>query len=196
MFLNRFSVATFSLCIAASYAGAIAGETGSNTGKSFRGKDAKRPVVLTVTSTAFGADKVIPKQYTGDGKDVSPPLKWTVGPSGTKCYAVSVEDPDAPGGTWWHWTIANIPQSVTQLGEGASKGKTLPIGSIEGKNDFDKIGYNGPMPPKGQNHHYHFKVVALSDQLKLSAGCSKQQYETAIRGHILGQGELIGTYSH
>lgn len=210
MFLNRFLVATISVCIAACGACAIAGETvskGSKTGpevsktgseasKTGPGKNKKQPDTLTVTSTAFGAGKIIPKQYTGDGKDVSPPLKWTAGPNGTKCYALSVEDPDAPGGTWWHWTISNIPPSVTQLSEGASKGKALPKGSIEGKNDFEQLGYNGPMPPKGQNHHYHFKVVALSDQLKLSPGCSKQQYETAIKGHILAQGELIGTYSH
>jgi Raf kinase inhibitor-like YbhB/YbcL family protein len=203
MFLNRFLVATVSACIAASGMCAIAGETGSNgsktdsgESKTGAGKDVKQTKVLTVTSTAFGAERIIPKRYTGDGKDVSPPLKWSAGPSGTKCYALSVEDPDAPGGTWWHWTLSNIPPSVTQLSEGASKSKALPKGSIEGKNDFEQLGYNGPMPPKGQNHHYHFKVVALSDELKLSRGCSKQQYETAIKGHILAQGELIGTYSH
>ena len=157
-------------------------------------KDEVRPAALNVSSTAFSAGKAIPKQYTGDGKDVSPPLKWTAGPKGTKCYALSVEDPDAPRGTWWHWILANIPANVTELKEGASKGKTTQ--GIEGKNDFDKLGYNGPMPPRGQNHHYHFKVVALNDQLKLSPGCTKEQYEAAIKGHITGQGVLVGTYAH
>ena len=151
---------------------------------------------LTVSSTAFSANKAIPKQYTGDGKDVSPQLKWSPGPSGTKYYALSVEDPDAPGGTWWHWILFNIPANVTQLNEAVSKSKAIPAGAGEGKNDFDKIGYNGPMSPKGQNHHYHFKVVALSNKLNLNPGCSKQQYEAAIKGHITGQGDLIGTYSH
>lgn len=149
---------------------------------------------LSVSSTAFGAGRMIPKQYTGEGKDVSPPLKWTAGPAGTKCYALSVEDPDAPGGTWWHWTVGNLPANLTQLSEGASK-QAMPKGTIEGTNDFGKRGYNGPMPPKGQNHHYHFKVVALNTMVKLNAGCSKEQYEAAIKGHITGQGELIGTYA-
>lgn len=149
---------------------------------------------LSVTSTAFGAGKVIPKQYTGEGKDVSPPLKWTAGPKGTKCYAISVEDPDAPRGTWWHWVAANIPATVTQLAEGASQ-RAMPKGAIEGTNDFEKRGYNGPMPPRGQNHRYRFKVVALSDMVKLDAGCTKDQYEAAIKGHITGQGEVVGTYA-
>lgn len=170
--------AAVSLFVCASNSRALAAETKS----------------LTVSSTAFGAGKVIPKQYTGEGKDVSPPLKWTAGPKGTKCYALSVEDPDAPGGTWWHWIAANIPAGVTQLSEGASK-RTMPKGVIEGKNDFEKRGYNGPMPPRGQNHRYRFKVVALSDTVKLDAGCTKEQYEAAIKGHITGQGELVGTYA-
>jgi Raf kinase inhibitor-like YbhB/YbcL family protein len=159
-------------------------------------KENDKVKALSVSSTAFGAGKVIPKQYTGDGKDVSPPLKWTAGPKGTTGYAISVEDPDAPKGTWWHWIIANIPSNVTQLNEGASRGKLAIPGSVEGKNDFDKLGYNGPMPPKGQNHHYHFKVVALSSPLKLRWGCTKEQYEAALKGNIIGQGELIGTYTH
>jgi Raf kinase inhibitor-like YbhB/YbcL family protein len=149
---------------------------------------------LSVTSTAFGAGKTIPKQYTGEGKDVSPPLKWTAGPKNTKSFALSVEDPDAPRGTWWHWTVANIPANVTQLSEGASR-KTMPKGAVEGTNDFGERGYNGPMPPKGQNHRYRFKIVALNKMVKLDSGCTKEQYEAAIKGHITGQGELVGTYA-
>lgn len=150
---------------------------------------------LSVSSTVFNTGQAIPKQYTGEGKDVSPPLKWTAGPKGTQCYAISVEDPDAPRGTWWHWIIANIPSKITELPEGASQGKSVPSGSIEGINDFKKAGYNGPLPPKGQNHHYHFKVVALNSPVKLNPGCSKEQYEEAIKGHITAQGELVGTYA-
>ncbi len=163
---------------------------------SVRANDAARVKKLEVSSTAFSAGKIIPKQYTGDGKDVSPPLKWTAGPKGTQCYAISVEDPDAPRGTWWHWIIANIPSNVTQLNEGASRGKVAIFGSVEGINDFDKLGYNGPMPPKGQNHRYYFKVLALSSPLKLRWGCTKEQYAAATKGNIIGQGELIGTYAH
>lgn len=180
----RKSAIAFSLCAVFSFSLSIAATA----------KDEAAPAPLNVSSTAFSAGKVIPKQYTGDGKDVSPPLQWSAGPKGTKCYALSVEDPDAPRGTWWHWILANIPVNITHLKEGASKGKPGP--GVEGKNDFDNLGYNGPMPPKGQNHHYHFKVVALSDQLKLSPGCTKEQYEAAIKGHITGQGELVGTYAH
>lgn len=171
---------------------ANAGETKAATGI----KQNKPPARININSTAFGANKTIPKLFTGDGKDISPQLQWTAGPAGTKSYALSVEDPDAPGGTWWHWILINIPASVTQLSEAASRSKNLPAGSFEGKNDFEKLGYNGPMPPKGQNHHYQFKVVALDAKLTLSPGCTKQQYESAIKGHIIGQGYLIGTYSH
>lgn len=187
--LHRGLIAAISLYIVSANAVAVAAESSA-------ANELKKPKSLTVSSTAFGAGSAIPKQYTGDGKDLSPQLKWTAGPAGTKCYALSVEDPDAPGGTWWHWILVNIPSNVTQLSEGASRSKALPVGCAEGKNDFDKPGYNGPMPPKGQNHHYHFKVVALNDNLKLRQGCTKEQYEAAIKGHITGQGELIGTYSH
>lgn len=159
-------------------------------------KNENRSEPIAVTSTAFSANEIIPKPYTGDGKDISPQLKWTAGPAATKFYALSVEDPDAPGGTWWHWMLVNIPANVTQLREAAGKTKALPPGAVEGKNDFEKLGYNGPMPPRGQKHHYHFKIIALNDRLKLNSGYTKQQYEAAIKGHITGQGELIGTYSH
>jgi len=182
---NEKPLIVLSICISLTLSFSHAGQA----------KDAQGSKALSVSSTAFNTGQVIPKQYTGEGKDASPPLKWTAGPKGTKCYALSVEDPDAPRGTWWHWIIANIPGNVTELAEGASKEKSIPKGSVEGTNDFKKLGYNGPLPPKGQNHHYHFKVVALTDKLKLSPGCTKEQYEAAIKGHITGQGELIGTYA-
>lgn len=150
---------------------------------------------LTVTSTAFGDGKVIPKKYTGDGADVSPQIQWTSPPAGTKSLAVSCEDPDAPVGIWWHWIIYNIPPSMKSLKEGLAKTETLSGGLAQGSNDFKKIGYNGPAPPPGSVHHYHFKVVALDTKLLLKPGCTKAEFADALRGHILGSGQVTGLYS-
>src|SRR5262245_35978404 len=106
-------------------------------------------MTLTVTSSAFAAGSVIPKPYTGDGKDVSPPLQWTAGPSGTQSYAVICEDPDAPRGLWVHWVLYNLPEAATALPEGLPKTATLADGSVQGKNDWGKLGYGGPAPPRG-----------------------------------------------
>ncbi len=150
---------------------------------------------LKVTSTAFGDGKAIPKKYTGDDKDVSPALQWSAPPAGTKSIAISCEDPDAPVGIWWHWIIYNIPPDVKSLKEGIEKTETLANGASQGTNDFKKVGYNGPAPPPGAMHHYHFKVVALDTKLLLKPGCTKTEFAGALRGHVLGSGELTGTYS-
>lgn len=149
----------------------------------------------SVSSTAFGAGKRIPQKYTGDGADLSPPLSWSAPPAGTKSFALSCEDPDAPRGTWWHWIIVNIPPGARSLAENIAKTEKLKDGSRQGKNDFGKTGYNGPSPPPGATHHYHFKLVALDKMLDVSQGFGKREYAQAIKGHVLGEGELTGTYS-
>jgi len=149
---------------------------------------------LTVQSSAFAGGAMIPAQFSGDGKDISPELTWSKVPAQTKSIAVTCTDPDAPGGTWWHWIVFNLPPSTVQLAEGQSKSPTLPSGASQGNNDFDKTGYNGPAPPKGAVHHYHFTVFALDNKLALKAGCSKAELLAALKGHILARGEHVGTY--
>ena len=149
---------------------------------------------IEVTSTAFQQGMIIPKQYTGDGVDQSPPLRWSEPPSGTKSIALICDDPDAPRGTWVHWVLFNLPTQTRELEEGVPTTATLPSGAKQGKNDFGNIGYGGPAPPKGKTHRYFFKLYALGVTVDLVPGATKAQLENAMKGHILAEGELIGTY--
>jgi len=151
---------------------------------------------MRVTSTAFSQDGTIPKQYTGEGKDLSPPLAWSGAPANVQSFALICDDPDAPRkDPWVHWVLVNVPGDVKELAEGASRSAELPAGAREGKNDFGKIGYGGPMPPPGKPHRYYFKLYALDTMLDLKEGSTKQQVESAIAGHILAEGQLIGKYA-
>ncbi len=116
---------------------------------------------IELTSTAFQKGETIPKQYTGDGADQSPPLRWSEPPSGTKSIALICDDPDAPRGTWVHWVLFNLPPQTRELEEGVPTTATLGNGAKQGKNDFGNIGYGGPAPPKGKPHRYFFKLYAL-----------------------------------
>ena len=149
---------------------------------------------LELTSTAFKAEKTIPKHYTGDGADKSPPLRWSEPPSGTKSIALICDDPDAPRGTWVHWVLFNLPAQARELEEGVPTTETLGNGAKQSKNDFGNIGYGGPAPPKGKPHRYFFKLYALDTILDLSAGATKAQLEKAMKGHIFAEGQLMGTY--
>lgn len=152
--------------------------------------------ILTVSSKAVTDGKPVPKDYTGDGKDISPDLTWTKPPATSKTIAVTCEDPDAPGGTWFHWILFNLPTTTSGLKENLAKKDVLPGGGVQGKNDFGKIGYNGPFPPKGEEHHYHYKVFALDTTLGLKPGANKKQFYEALSGHVVGRGKLTGTYKH
>jgi Raf kinase inhibitor-like YbhB/YbcL family protein len=152
------------------------------------------PMSIELTSTAFQPGAAIPKQYTGDGEDHSLPLRWSEPPSGTKSIALICDDPDAPRGTWTHWVLFNLPAQARELEEGVPTSETLPSGAKQGKNDFGNIGYGGPAPPKGKAHRYFFKLYALAVILDLAPGATKAQLEAAMKGHILAEGELIGTY--
>ena len=145
---------------------------------------------LEVKSSAFSNGGAIPRKYTGEGEDVSPPLSWSNVPEGTKEFALICDDPDAPRPTpWVHWVLYKISASVRELAEGSSGG------AREGRNDFGNTGYGGPMPPPGHGvHHYHFKVYALDTELDLPPGATKEQLLGAMKGHVLAEGELVGTY--
>jgi len=145
---------------------------------------------LEVKSSAFADGGAVPRKYTGEGEDVSPPLSWSNVPEGTKEFALICDDPDAPRPVpWVHWVLYKIPASVRELAEGSSGG------AREGRNDFGNTGYGGPMPPPGHGvHHYHFKVYALDTELDLPAGATKDQLLGAMKGHVAAEGELVGTY--
>ena len=153
-------------------------------------------MTISVMSSVFEADKPIPKEYTGDGKDLSPPLAWSNLPKDTKEIALICDDPDAPRGTWVHWVLYKIPAETTGLPEGLPPEKTLktPLGTVQGVNSFGKLGYGGPVPPKGSPHHYHFKLYALDRPVTLPPGVDKKALLAEIRDHVLAQGELVGTY--
>jgi Raf kinase inhibitor-like YbhB/YbcL family protein len=149
---------------------------------------------IEITSTAFKAGESIPKQYTGDGADKSPPLRWSELPSGTKSIALICDDPDAPRGTWVHWVLFNVPAQTRELAEGVPTIDTLSDGTKQGKNDFGDIGFGGPAPPKGKPHRYFFKLFALDVALDLPTGVTKAELEKAMKGRILAEGQLMGTY--
>lgn len=147
-----------------------------------------------ITTSAFSSGGAIPKNYTCDGPDLSPPLSWKDPPAGTQGFALIADDPDAPAGTWVHWVIYNIPSSAKELREGIQKTEQLSDGSLQGRNDFRKIGYGGPCPPAGKPHRYFFKLYALDAKLNLKPGATKAEVESAIKGHTLAQSELMGKY--
>jgi Raf kinase inhibitor-like YbhB/YbcL family protein len=147
-----------------------------------------------LTSTAFRFGETIPINYTCDGDDVSPPLKWTGSPEGTVSYALIADDPDAPAGTWDHWVLFNIPASTDTLEELFPFTPEIPDGTRTGRNSWGRFGYNGPCPPSG-THRYFFSLYALDTVLDLEAGATSRQLRQAMEGHILKQTVLMGEYS-
>ncbi len=152
------------------------------------------PMSLSITSTAFAAGQPIPPLYSCRGKNISPPLAWSGAPATTKSFGLILDDPDAPSGTYVHWVIYNIPAASKGLPESVPGSVKLGDGSLQGTNSSGGTGYTGPCPPSG-THHYHFKVYALDAVLSLSSGATKEQLLAAMQGHILAQGELVGTFS-
>jgi len=151
------------------------------------------PMNMVLESPAFRAGDMIPSKYTCDGENISPPLKWSGAPEGTKSFALVADDPDAPMGTWVHWVVYNIPAAAREIPEKAASTKKLPAGALEGVTDFRENTYGGPCPPSG-THRYFFKLYALDTALGLRAGASKKQLIEAMKGRILDQAELVGKY--
>lgn len=148
---------------------------------------------ISLTSSAFRQGELIPEEYTCDGRNISPPLQWSHVPEGAKSLAMIVDDPDAPRGLFTHWIIYNIPPDELEFTENVEKDKTLPNGARQGVNDAGKIGYTGPCPPSG-THRYFFRIYALDSTLDLEPGVNRKQFDDALRGKTIAQGELMGTY--
>jgi Raf kinase inhibitor-like YbhB/YbcL family protein len=149
---------------------------------------------MQISSTAFEEGAAVPMQYTKDGRNGSPPLRWSGEPAATKSFALICDDPDAPKGTWVHWVVWDLPADRHELPEGVPASPTLPDGGRQGKNDFGKIGYGGPAPPAGKPHRYFFKVFALDATPDVPDGATKAQLEQAMKGHVLASGQLMGKY--
>ncbi|MCB9706898.1 MAG: YbhB/YbcL family Raf kinase inhibitor-like protein [Myxococcales bacterium] len=151
---------------------------------------------MKLTSTAFAPMASIPAKYTCEGDDTSPPLAWSELPPGTRTLALIVDDPDAPDPAapkriWVHWVLYDIPPALTGLAEGTSA--ALPAGIREGKNDWKRTGYGGPCPPIGR-HRYFFRLYALDVALGDLGEPTRAELDAAIKGHVLGEVELVGTY--
>jgi Raf kinase inhibitor-like YbhB/YbcL family protein len=152
---------------------------------------------LAITSPAFAEGDAIPVECTCEGADASPRLEWSGAPNGTKSFALIVDDPDAPDPakpkmTWVHWVLYNIPADATALPEAVTP-DALPEGTLEGKNDWKRTGYGGPCPPIGR-HRYFFKLYALDSRLSDLNSPTKKDLEQAMKGHILAEVQLMGTY--
>jgi len=151
-------------------------------------------MLIPLTSNAFIHEGPIPAQYACTGSDISPALTWNDPPEGTQSFALIMDDPDASVGTWVHWVLFNIPASSRGLTEAIPSEGTLSDGSLHGKNSSGNLGYDGPCPPSG-THRYIFKLYALDEMLGLLSGADKGELLEAMEGHILAQGELMGTFS-
>lgn len=151
-------------------------------------------MTIKVTSSAFQSGQAIPARYTCEGADTSPPLQWSGVPVGAKTLALICDDPEAPVGTWVHWVLYDLPVTTAELTEKAPTSEMLPSGAKQGINDFKRVGYGGPCPPPGKPHRYYFKLYALDIELALKPRATKQELLRAMEGHILVDGQLMGTY--
>lgn len=149
---------------------------------------------LQVSSKSFPADADIPKKYTCDGQNISPELAWENLPEDTRSVTVLLQDPDAPGGTFTHWVMYDLPVGMQTVAEGVPPAGEIPGGGLQGLNDFGKVGYGGPCPPPGHAHRYIFRVFALDQTLALPSQASKSSVQQAMHGHVLAEGELTGKF--
>jgi Raf kinase inhibitor-like YbhB/YbcL family protein len=146
-------------------------------------------VKMKITSSAFQESGDIPSKFSRDGQDINPALRIEGTPSNAKSLLLIMDDPDAPVGLFTHWLVWNIDPRTTEIAE-----KSVPKGGVQGTNDYPSLGYGGPQPPSG-THRYYFKIFALDQLLDLKAGARRAEVDAAMRGHVIGQGELMGRYS-
>lgn len=141
---------------------------------------------LELKSDDFKNGAYIPSKCAYDTSNIIPSLYWSNAPEGAESFAIICDDPDAPGKTWVHWVIFNIPKNARNISEAS--------GAMNGFNDFGNIGYGGPCPPPGKPHRYYFKLYALDTVLNLEEGATKEEVLAAMKGHILDETEIIGLY--
>lgn len=152
-------------------------------------------MAFDLTSPAFKDGDSIPRRYTCEGEDLSPPLHWGVPPAATKSFVMIADDPDAPVGNWVHWVLYNLPLDLRGLSEDIPAKEQVLDGAIHGLNDFKRIGYGGPCPPPGKPHRYYFKLYALDVVLDLTSRATKAQVLEACKGHVLAEASLMGRFA-
>lgn len=154
-------------------------------------------MVMKISSPVFSDGEPIPPRYSCEGSDISPPLDWDLSqlsiPDNGSIVLIC-DDPDAPGGTWIHWVIFNLPPETSSLPEMVMPREELENGALQGANSWGNIGYGGPCPPSG-THHYYYKIYALDAKLNLPPGTTKEELLNAMDGHVLDEGQLMGTYT-
>lgn len=149
---------------------------------------------MILTSSAFREGELIPAKYTCDGRNVSPPLRFDGVPEGATSLALIVEDPDAPSGTFVHWVLYHLPPTMRELPEGVNPSEVTKSGAMQGRNDFHQTGYGGPCPPGG-THRYFFRLYALNAAVELHAGATGKELESAMKGRISAEAQLMGRYA-
>lgn len=149
---------------------------------------------MKLTSPDIAPGTVIPRAFTADGADLSPALAWTGAPADTKAFALIVDDPDAPVGLWVHWVLYDLPGTAGGLAQNQARSATLGSGARQGRNSWSRVGWNGPSPPPGKPHRYFFKLYALSGPVGLEPGATAQKLEAAMKGKVLAEASLMGTY--
>jgi hypothetical protein len=164
------------------------------TGCGDRTLDLQAPLTMQMESTAFKSEDLIPAKYTCDGDNISPPLSWSEPPAQTRSFVLILSDPDAPGRTFIHWILYDLPPHIRQLPENLPKQPLLTEGGVHSKSDFGQYGYGGPCPPGG-THRYFFRLYALDMLLNLAPGTAKNEVFTTMKDHILAGAELMGRYS-
>lgn len=175
-------IANLALTVALVFLGAIALAGRDSSGK------------LELSTTAFHPGSAIPSQFTCSGANISPALSWNDPPPGTRSFVLIMDDPDAPGRTWVHWVVYDLPASARQLPEHVPPGTAMAGGGAQGINDFPSPGYSGPCPPPGKPHRYFFRLYALDTILALRPAARRKEVDAAMKGHILAQAELMGTF--
>ena len=150
---------------------------------------------FALETKAFPKEGDIPARYTCGGEDISPALAWSGAPQGTKSFVLIVDDPDAPSGTFTHWIVYDLPANARGVPENVAKSDDLSGGGRQGRNDFRRVGYGGPCPPPGKPHRYFFRLHALNSTLNLPAGANRKDVENAMRGHVIGQAEIMGKFA-
>jgi len=168
------------------------------SGETIQAKDQKNAIkegekTMEISSSSFNHEGMIAAKYTCDGQNISPPLFWIGAPEKTKSFSLICDDPDAPGGTWVHWVIYDIPVTINSLQEKVSRQEEITGLGKNGKNSSGRYGYDGPCPPGG-THRYYFKLYALDTMLNFKAGLTKDELLKAMKGHVLAEAYLMGKY--
>jgi hypothetical protein len=158
------------------------------------GRAGTQEATMQITSPDIAPGAAIPRTFTADGADMSPALAWQGAPQGTRAFALVMDDPDAPVGLWVHWVVYDLPGNLAGLSQNQPRTATLANGARQGKNSWSRLGWNGPSPPPGKPHRYFFKLYALDGPLGLDSGATAQKVEAAMKGKVLAEASLMGTY--